>query len=153
MDMRKYASKYIKPDKCAMARSRPASSTCSRASELAARCSSSKPARQFTLNDGNTNTLMKAWGYKADDWIGQELELVLGTYKDWKSDPPADKETVRVRAISPAKTPAQNGGAPAVSKPPSRASRPVRRAGVIPDDYGRRRFRSPGIGGWHANKL
>ena len=34
---------------------------------------------------------------KANDWIGQELELSLGTYKDWKTDPPVDKETVKVQ--------------------------------------------------------
>ena len=28
---------------------------------------------QFTLNDGNTNALIKAWGYDTDDWIGQEV--------------------------------------------------------------------------------
>jgi hypothetical protein len=71
---------------------------------------------QFTLNDGNTNTLIKAWGYNSDDWIGQELVLELGTYKDWRSDPVADKETVKVRAISPANTAAGNSGA--ASKPP-----------------------------------
>jgi hypothetical protein len=49
---------------------------------------------------------------------------VLGTYKDWKSDPPADKETVKVRAISPAKTTAAgNSGAP--SKPPLPPSKTV----------------------------
>ena len=80
---------------------------------------------QFTLYDGNNSTLVQAWGWRSEDWIGQELELVLGTYKDWKTDPPADKETVKVRAISPAKTAAQNGGAPAKKPlPPSKRVAP-----------------------------
>ena len=31
---------------------------------------------QFTLNDGNANTLIQAWGYDSDSWIGLEVELV-----------------------------------------------------------------------------
>ena len=84
---------------------------------------------QFTLNDGNFNILIKAWGYESSDWIGKELILELGTYKDWRADPPEEKETVRVRAISPAKTvEAQNGGVPASKPlPPSKVvSRPSR---------------------------
>jgi hypothetical protein len=79
---------------------------------------------QFTLNVTNNDTLVKAWGYKSDDWIGQEIELFIGTYKDWESDPPTEKETVKVRPISPAKSAAENGGAPAESKPlpPSRTA-------------------------------
>jgi len=76
---------------------------------------------QFTLNEGNTTTLIKAWGSNSDDWIGQEIELLLGTYTDWKSRPPTEKETVKVRAISPAKTAAGNSGT--ASKPPLPASR------------------------------
>ena len=75
---------------------------------------------QFTLNVGNTNTLMKAWGYNTDDWIGLELQLEIGTYKDFSGDEPVEKETVRVRAISPAPAGA-NSGAPANKPlPPSR---------------------------------
>jgi hypothetical protein len=77
---------------------------------------------QFRMNEGNTQVLIRAWGHDTDSWIGQELELFLGTYKDWNSDPIVEKETVRVRAISPAKTAeAQNGSVP-TSKPlpPSR---------------------------------
>jgi hypothetical protein len=79
---------------------------------------------QFTLNVTNNDTLVKAWGYDSDDWVGQEIELLLGTYKDWESDPVVDKETVKVRAISPAKSAAADGGAPAASKPlpPSRTA-------------------------------
>jgi hypothetical protein len=124
MDMRQYASTYIKPDQV---RDGPIQT---RVANVFVSEQTGRPVleletgSQFTLNDGNTNTLMKAWGYKSEDWIGLELELSLGTYKDWKSDPPVDKETVKVRAISPAKTPAADGGALTVSKPPARASRP-----------------------------
>jgi hypothetical protein len=79
---------------------------------------------QFGLNVTNNGILMRAWGYESNDWIGQELELFLGTYKDWESDPPVDKETVKVRAISPAKSAAANGGTPVSGRPvlpPSRA--------------------------------
>ncbi len=75
------------------------------------RCSSSK--RRIAVHTechDNCNTLIKAWGYESKDWIGQELELFLGTYKDWKSDPPEEKETVKVRAISPAKAATGNSG-------------------------------------------
>src|SRR5262245_10464711 len=80
---------------------------------------------QFGLNEGNNNTLIKAWGAETDDWIGLELELYLDTYKDWRADPPEEKETVRVRAISPPKTGDQNGGAP-TSKPPLPSSKTAR---------------------------
>jgi hypothetical protein len=73
----------------------------------------------FNLNGTNTRILNKAWGYESDGWLGQELELSLGFYKDWKDDPPSDKETVKVRAISPAKPEAQNGGGAVVPVPRS----------------------------------
>jgi hypothetical protein len=115
MDARKYASTYIKPDHV---RDGPIQTRIINVfeSERHGRLVLElETGSQFTLNESNTNVLIKAWGHNTDDWIGQEIELVLGTYKDWKSDPPPDKETVKVRAISPAKT-AQNGGAP-VNKP------------------------------------
>lgn len=76
---------------------------------------------QFALNQTNTAILIKAWGHDTDAWIKLELELALGTYKDWNDDPPTEKPTVRVRAISPAPA-GQNGSAPASKPlPPSRA--------------------------------
>jgi len=56
---------------------------------------------QFRLNRTNTKILQKAWGFESDAWIGLELELSLGTYKDWSKDPPEDKETVIAQTISP----------------------------------------------------
>jgi hypothetical protein len=79
---------------------------------------------QFTLNETNNSTLMRAWGFDSNDWIEQEVELSLGTYTNWKTDPPSPAETVVVKAISPAKSAAANGGAPAGNRPvlpPSRA--------------------------------
>ena len=32
---------------------------------------------QFSLNEGNTNVLIKAWGHDTDGWIGQEKEIEL----------------------------------------------------------------------------
>ena len=113
MDMREFASKYIKPDHV---RDGPIQS---RVVSVFKDERYGRPTLElengslFTLQHGNFNTLMKAWGYNSDDWLKLEVEFYLGTYKDWKSDPPEEKETVKVRAISPAKTAvAQNGGAP-----------------------------------------
>ena len=81
---------------------------------------------QFSVNETNRKILVKAWGYESDNWRGQEIELSLGTYKDWQSDPPVDKETVKVRATSPVNT-TGNGGEP--SKP---LPLPVNRTAVHP---------------------
>jgi hypothetical protein len=123
MDMRDYASTYIKPDNV---RDGPIKTRIVNVFEdgrIKRPVLELEIGSQFTLNEGNCNTLIKAWGHKSDDWIGQEIELLLGTYKDWSGDPPEEKETVKVRAISPAKTATANGGAVAVSKPPLPASR------------------------------
>jgi hypothetical protein len=74
----------------------------------------------FNLNKTNSRILSKAWGYESDGWLQQEFELSLGSYKDWNTDPPEDKPTVTVKAISPAKPPeAQNGGGAVVPVPKS----------------------------------
>ena len=123
MDARKYASKYVKPDNVRDGPIQTRIVNVFESEQYGRLALELETGSQFTLNDGNTNTLIKAWGHDTDAWIGQEIELFLGTYKDWKDDPPVEKETVKVRAISPAKTPTQNGGAPAVSKPPLPPSR------------------------------
>ena len=102
VDARKYASKYVKPDDV---RDGPIHTRIismfedERFSRLMLEL---ETGSQFALNDGNTNILIKAWGHDTDAWIGRELQLELGTYKDWRDDPPTEKETVRVRAVSPA---------------------------------------------------
>lgn len=132
MDMRKYASKFVKPDQV---RDGPIQT---RIVNVVEDERYSRPVleletgSQFTLNDGNNNTLMKAFGHDSDNWLGQEILLELGTYKDWRETPPVEKETVRVRAASPSK-PAQNGGTPE-SKPPLPPSRIPARKDDMSDD-------------------
>jgi hypothetical protein len=130
MDMRQYASTYIKPDNVRDGPIQTRIVNVFEGERHGRPVLELETGSQFTLNDGNTNTLIKAWGYKSEDWIGQEIELLLGTYKDWRSDPIVDKETVKVRAISPAKSAAANGGAPAESKPPLPASRTAASGGA-----------------------
>jgi hypothetical protein len=111
MDARKFASKYVKPDHV---REGPVTTrivSVYESEQYGRPVLELETGSQFTLNDGNTNTLIKAWGHDTNDWIGQELELSLGFYKDWRSDPVVDKERVKVRAISPLKSAAANGGA------------------------------------------
>jgi hypothetical protein len=115
MDMRKYASKYVKPDNVRDGPIQTRIVNVFEDEQYGRPVLELETGSQFSLNDGNTNALIKAWGHNSDDWIGQEIELSLGHYQDWKTDPPIEKETVKVRAISPAKA-AQNGGAP-VNKP------------------------------------
>ena len=56
---------------------------------------------QFPLNDGNLNTLIKAFGCDSENFIGQEVVLELGPYKDWKTE--EEKETVKAsRAVGSA---------------------------------------------------
>jgi len=117
MDLRSYAPKRIRPDQV---RDGPIRSRIIRVFEddkYSRPVLELENGSEFLLNEGNNTTLMKAWGYDSDHFIGQELELFLDFYKDWKSDPPEQKETVKARPISPAKTAdAQNGSGPA-SKP------------------------------------
>lgn len=123
MDARKYASKYIKPDNV---RGGPIQTRIVNVFEderYGRLMLELETGSQFALNDGNTNALIKAWGHDTDEWIGRELALELGTYKDWRADPPEEKETVRVRALTQTKTAeAGNGSAPAKPLPPSRVT-------------------------------
>ena len=115
MDMRTYASKYIKPDPV---RDGPIQTRVIRVFEderYARPTLELENGSQFGLNEGNCNVLINAWGYNSDDWIGQEIQFVLGTYENWKTDPPSDAETVKVIAISPVKMAGGNSGA--LSKP------------------------------------
>ena len=123
VDARKYASKFVKPDNVRDGAIQTRIINVFEDDRYGRLMLELETGSQFALNDGNTNALIKAWGHDTDNWIGQEIELFLGTYKDWKTDPPVDKETVKVRAISPAKAADANGGAPAVSKPPLPPSR------------------------------
>ncbi len=122
MDARKYASKNIKPD---AVRDAPVEARIVNVYEeerYGKLCLELETGAVFTLNDGNTNTLIKAFGHNTDNWIGQEIELYLATWKDWRADPPEEKETVRCR-ISPTSAAAANGSTPATAKPPLPPSR------------------------------
>jgi hypothetical protein len=130
MDMRNYASKKIKPDHV---RDGPMQT---RIINVLEDDRYNRPKLElengceFTLNDGNMRELMKAWGFDSNDWLGLDIEFYFGTWKDWRSDPPEEKETVRVRAISPRKgAPAPNGGTPPPRKPlpPTKAAAPVKK--------------------------
>ena len=91
MDARKYASKNIRPDNV---RDAPIQARIVNAFEedrYSRLCLELETGAEFPLNDGNTNILIKAWGHNTDEWIGLEVELYLGTYKDWRADPPEEK--------------------------------------------------------------
>lgn len=122
MDMRKYASGFIKPDDV---RDGP------RTDKIINVFISEKyncpvleleSGDQFLVNNTNTKILNKAWGWDSDDWINQIVEFSLGHYKDWRADPPEEKETVAVRAVSPRQPAADDGGTKAVAAPRPRAS-------------------------------
>jgi hypothetical protein len=121
VDMRTFASKYVKPDQVRDGPIQTRIVNVYESEQYNRPVAELETGSTFTLNDSNTNALIKAWGYNSDDWIGQELELFLGTYKDWRENPPVDKETVKVRAISPAKATTGNSGVPSKPVlPPSR---------------------------------
>jgi hypothetical protein len=131
VDARNYASKYIKPDQV---RDGPVQTRVVNVYEddrYGRLMLELEIGSRFGLNDGNTNTLIKAWGYDTDAWIGQEVVFELGHYTDWnsKTDPPEQKETVRVVAVSPPKPGTGNSGIPA--KPPLP---PSKTAAARPDD-------------------
>lgn len=77
-----------------------------------ARKYASKYIKPDNVRDGpiQTRIVNVFGGPDTNEWIAKELALELGAYKDWRADPPVEKETVRVRAISPGKTAeTQNG--------------------------------------------
>jgi hypothetical protein len=122
VDARKYASKYIKPDNVRDGPIQTRIISVFESERYGNLVLELENGSQFNLYEGNNNILIKAWGSETDNWIGRELVFELGSYKDWRSDPPEEKETVRCRAVSP-----ENGSAPAASKPlpASRAITPI----------------------------
>lgn len=68
---------------------------------------------EFLLNATNVTALIKTLGPESDLWLGAEVTLELGTYKDWSTDPPTEKETVKIRAAAAT----QNGASGAVPLP------------------------------------
>jgi len=128
VDLRQYASSYVKPDDVREGPIVTRVVNVTESERFGRPVIELETGSQFTLNESNTSTLIRAWGHESKDWIGQELELSLGTYKDWRTD--KDAETVKARAISPAKTESGNGGT--ASKPPLPA--PVSRTASLADD-------------------
>jgi hypothetical protein len=130
VDMREYGTKFVKPD---YVRDGPIVTSIVNVfvgEQFGRPILELATGAQLNLNETNATALIKAWGHDSDDWIGQEIELSLGTYHDWKSD--ADKETVRVKALSPAKMTTGNSGA--ASRPPLPASRTASLADDLSDD-------------------
>jgi hypothetical protein len=110
MDMRKYSSGFIKPDDV---RDGPLQA------HIINVFISEKYDRpvleldtgdQFTVNATNNRMLCKAYGPNSEDWRGHVVEFSLDHYKDRKTDPPEEKETVALKAISPREGAAGNGG-------------------------------------------
>ena len=120
MDARKFASKYVRPDNVRDGAIQTRIISVLEDDRYNRLLLELETGSQFALNDGNTNSLIKAFGHDTNTWIGREIQLELGTYKDWRADPPEEKETVKVRAVS---TEAQNGSTPANKPlPPSRVA-------------------------------
>jgi hypothetical protein len=123
MDARQYASKKVRPDNVRDAPIQARIVNVFIEDQYGRLCLELETGAEFPLNDGNNKVLINAWGHDTDGWIGLEVELYLGTWKDWRADPPEEKETVKVRAISPARTAAQNGSTPTGKPlPPSRTA-------------------------------
>jgi len=120
MDARKYASKFVKPDNVRDGPIVTRIVSCFEDERYGNLVLELETGSQFTLYSNNASVLIKSYGAETDAWIGMEIELSLDTYRDWKSD--TDKETVRVRPVSPGTgAPSANGSAPAArSLPPSR---------------------------------
>src|SRR5262249_44434064 len=96
MDMRKFATGFIKPD---LVRDGPLQDQINRVYESQ---QFQRPVlelasgNQFTLNNTNCAILNKAWGWNSEYWLNQNLEFKLGHYKDWRKNPPEECETVVV---------------------------------------------------------
>src|SRR5262245_33901180 len=109
MDARKYASKYVKPDNVRDGAIETRIINVFEDERYSRLTLEHQTGSQSGIKDSNPNVLVNHWGHNTDDWIGLEIALELGTYRDWRED--AEKETVRVRPVSPDPR-AQNGGAP-----------------------------------------
>ena len=120
MDMRKFGSGFIKPDDVRDGPRLERIINVYESEKYGCPVLEFASGDQFSLNATNTKILSKAWGFESDDWIGLELELSLGHYNDWHTDPPTEKETVVVRAISTRQPSSSDGGAPLPAPRPRR---------------------------------
>jgi hypothetical protein len=124
MDTRKYGSIFIKPDDVHEGPRQERIIHVYESEKYHCLVLELESGDQFSLNNSNTRILSKAYGWESDGWLGQVIELTLGHYKDWRSDPPGqEKETVLVRPISAQQPSSDNGGAKAIAamaRPPVR---------------------------------
>ena len=126
MDMRKYAVGFIKTDDVRDGPLQDRIVNVFESEKLLRPVLELESGNQFTVNNTNTAILNKAWGWKSQDWMNQELEFSLGHYRDWKED--KDCETVTVRPISPRKASASGGGIkPSTDNSGAKAQVPSRR--------------------------
>jgi hypothetical protein len=136
VDMRQYASTYVKPDNVREGPIQTRIVNVFVSERLGRPVLELETGSQFTVNETNCNALIQAWGHDSDTWIGKDVELSLGTYQNWKTK--TDDETVKVRAILPAKSAAGNSGAAnKPTLPPSRTAAqggPTSLRGEMDDD-------------------
>jgi hypothetical protein len=120
MDLRKYGTMFIRPDEV---REDPRQETILHVyidEKFDQPVLEFESGDQFSLNKTNTRILSKAYGWESKDLLGQVIELSLGHYMDWKTDPPQEKETVVVRPVSVRQPSPDNSGTKA--QPMSRPS-------------------------------
>jgi hypothetical protein len=109
-DMRKYcAGGFIKPDDVRAAPQQACILNVYISEKIKRPVLELDSGDQFTVNTTNARVLCKAYGFADTDWRGHTVELSLGHYKDWNTDPPEEKETVVLRAISSRDGAATNG--------------------------------------------
>jgi len=65
----------------------------------------------FMLNNTNTRAMNRAYGTESDGWLGQVVELAIGSYTDYRGEKPEERETVTLRAVTTRQPSADNGGA------------------------------------------
>jgi hypothetical protein len=123
MDMRKYSSGFIKPDDVRESPRQERIIHIFESEKYGCPVLEFESGDQFSLNASNNKILCKAYGWESDHWLNHVIELSLGHYKDWRTDPPEEKETVVIRAISARQPSPENGGtkaAQATPRPPAR---------------------------------
>jgi hypothetical protein len=110
-DMRKYGSGFIKPDDVRDAPLQAVIVNVYISEKYSRPVLELDTGDQFTVNNTNARVLIKAYGFEDTDWRGHTVKLSLGYYKDWNKDPPEEKETVTLEAVSSRDGPGANGSA------------------------------------------
>ena len=109
MDMRKYATGFIKTDDVRDGPLQDRIVNVYESEKFQRPVLELASGNQFTVNNTNCAILNRAWGWKSQDWLDQDLEFFLGHYKDWRENPPKECETVVLRPLSPRKASASGG--------------------------------------------